>query len=282
MTVNKKPLIGIIGGNGKMGRRFKTLFEKRGLRVFVSDKNTPISNKELAGKADIIIVSVPIRETKKVIEEIRSVVKKNALLCDTASLKIASVQEMKKARCAVLGMHPLFGPSISSLRNQTIVFCRVRNNKLVDFLENIFIKEGVKIIKISPKQHDSQMALIQGLVFFVNIALANTLKSQGLSSASRLLTPSFRFQSLAMGKTLGQDSHLFSDIQTENPYFEKVLTDFLKRSGDLAKNIAEKDSEKFMETFKDVSRYFNNFVSLSEKKSCKILEIIEDPKKKTE
>ena len=49
------PVIGIIGGKGRMGRLFADFFKERGLKVLVSDQKTKLSNKDLAAKADITI-----------------------------------------------------------------------------------------------------------------------------------------------------------------------------------------------------------------------------------
>ena len=117
----EKPLIGIIGGKGRLGNWFKGFFENQGLKVLVAGKDD--SNKALASKADIVIISVPIDITVKVIEEVRDFIKKDALLTDFTSLKTESCQAMKKAKSGTLGMHPLFGPLAADLENQTIVFC---------------------------------------------------------------------------------------------------------------------------------------------------------------
>ena len=71
----EKKLIGIIGGKGEMGAYFAEFFERNGFEVIVSDRRTKLTNKELAKKADVVIVSVPIRVTEKVIQEVAPFVK---------------------------------------------------------------------------------------------------------------------------------------------------------------------------------------------------------------
>ena len=84
--MEKKPLIGIIGGNGKMGCWFKNFFEKNDLKVIISDIETEYSNKEIAEMSDIIIISVPISKVTEVVKEIRNHIKKESLLTDTTSI----------------------------------------------------------------------------------------------------------------------------------------------------------------------------------------------------
>ena len=137
----KPPKIGIIGGLGAMGSWFSNFFKGEGFEVLISDLSTPLSNKDLAKKADIIIVSVPIKETTKVIEEISPFLKRENLVCDVASLKNEVIKTMKKLRSGALGMHPLFGPLSPSLKNQTLIFYPVHKHPLIDFLKNLFQKK---------------------------------------------------------------------------------------------------------------------------------------------
>ncbi len=57
----QKKLIGIIGGKGQMGKYFADFFKKNGYKVIISDCKTKLSNIELAAKADVVVISVPIR-----------------------------------------------------------------------------------------------------------------------------------------------------------------------------------------------------------------------------
>ena len=55
-----------------MGVWFKNFFQNLGLDVLISDSKTELANIELAKKADIVIVSVPINKTIEVIKDIQS------------------------------------------------------------------------------------------------------------------------------------------------------------------------------------------------------------------
>lgn len=275
MVKNKKPLIGIIGGKGKMGRWFKDFFISQGFPVIISDLNTELSNIELAKKADIVIVSVPIRKTVEVIEEVRSFVRKNALLSDFTSLKTKPIEVMKEAKSAVLGMHPLFGPLIQKLENQNIVFCPVKNNRWVSFLRNIFIKNGAKILKMSPREHDLQMAILQALLHFTNLSLARTIYSQKSLPRASFSTPSFRLQLLLWGRILSLSPDLLSDIEFENPFFGKLLTDFQKEVSELSKDVREKNYKNFAKKFKEITRYLKDHIEITQIKSAEVLSIID-------
>jgi len=278
MPKHKKPIIGIVGGEGKMGSWFRGFFEREGCEVLISDRDTKISNKDLAKTSDIVVVSVPIKETKRVIREITPYLKKDALLTDFTSLKDFATREMKKAKCAVLGMHPLFGPLTSDLKSQTIVFCKIgkKENKWIRFLKNLFEKNGAKIIEISPQKHDFQMAFLQGLLHFSVISFSYFLKTKRFKPNPYFLTPMFRLQSLLIGRLFAQKPDICSSLEIENPHFKKVLRDYIKTISEFQKIIEKKDYRGFEEKFIKARNYFSDYVKIAQKKSQEVLEVLRE------
>lgn len=275
----KKPLIGIIGGKGKMGSWFENFFISQGLPVIISDKDTELSNIELAKKADIVIVSVPISETTKVIKEIRNYLKNSTLLSDITSLKMKPTKEMKKAKCGVLGIHPLFGPLVQKLEGQKIVFCRVHDNQWVNFLKRIFIKNGAEILEMSAKEHDLQTAFLQALLHFTNLAFLKTIYRQKFLKDISFSTPLFRFQVILLGRLLNSDPKLLAEIEFENPFFKKVLKKFRKEINKLSSYVFKKDYENFIKEFKELTNYFGSYLEIAKLKSIEIQNIIDkEPK----
>ncbi|MBT9149306.1 MAG: T-protein [Dehalococcoidia bacterium] len=258
-----------------MGRWFSDFFTSNGFEVLVSDIKTSMSNKQISRKADIVIISVPIKKTVEVIDEIGKLIKKDALLCDVASLKLKPVEAMKKVKSGALGMHPLFGPLTPGLKNQNIVFCPVKNNKWVTFLEDLFNSKNANIIKISAEEHDKQIAIIQALPHFLNISLARTIYSEKWELNPAFFTPVFRLQSLILGRILGQKAELLAEIEMENPYFLEILFKFKKELLELAENVENKDFLSFINKFNKTSKHLDNFRKIAETKSSEILQIIE-------
>lgn len=272
----KKPLIGIIGGEGKMGRWFKDFFISQGFQVIISDLNTEISNIELAKKADIVIISVPIKKVVDVIEEVRDFIQKDALLSDFTSLKIKSVEAMKKTKFGgVLGMHPLFGPLVQKLEGQRIVFCRVRDNHWTKFLKNVFVNNGAKILETSPKEHDLQIGIIQALLHFTNFALARTIYTQKFLPDDFFSTPVLRIQIILWGRILSLSPDLLSDIEFENQFFENILKDFQKEVKSLAEDVKEKNYDNFLKKYKETTNYLKNYIEIAQASSVEIQSLID-------
>ncbi|MEK7203355.1 MAG: prephenate dehydrogenase/arogenate dehydrogenase family protein [Patescibacteria group bacterium] len=275
IKINKKPLFGIIGGNGKMGNWFKIFFERNNLPVIISDLKTELSNIEIAKRADIIIVSVPIQKFSVVIKEIKPFLKNDSLLTDITSLKTQPIKEMSKCCCGVLGMHPLFGPLAPDLKNQNIVFCYQKNNHWVDFLKKLFQKNNANVIEISAKEHDRQMAFTQALLYFINLNYAHIFADKKFKLLSNFLTPAFKLQSLVLGRILGQDSHLYASLEMENPYFCRLLESYEQEVGRLKKIVKLKDYRNFEKQFNRSADVFSDFIKVAQKKSVEVLKILE-------
>ena len=272
---SKKPVIGIIGGTSQFGQWFKSFFENNSLEVLIVSRKTKLTPIELAKTADIVIVSVPLRTTLEVIKKIRKYLHPKALLADFTSLKEKSLKEMEKANCGVLGIHPLFGPLLPSIKNQTIVFCLGRQNHWVDYLKNIFEKNGAKVIFTTSKKHDQQMAIVQALTHFTNIVLARTIQKENLSILEAYTTPVFRLQGILMGRILGSNPELYAELEMENPFFLKTLREFFLESHHLGLLVKNKDYRKFIKLFNQTAKFMGNFIPVAQLKSTEIISLIE-------
>ena len=193
---------GIIGGTGKMGRLFAPVFERAGYEILVSGRSTALTNEELAETCDIVIVSVPIRDTVRVIGEIAPVMRDDQLLCDFTSLKVAPVAAMLRSKAQVIGLHPMFGPTVSSIAGQTIVVCPARTtDAALDYLQGIFTREGAVCTLATPEEHDRMMAVVQGLTHFVTICMADTIRRLGtdIRATEAYMSPVYQIELCARG-----------------------------------------------------------------------------------
>jgi prephenate dehydrogenase len=248
---------GIIGGTGKMGRLFTPVFERAGYEVLVSGRSTLLTNADLAEQCDLVIVSVPIHDTVRVIEEIGPVLRKDQLLCDFTSLKILPVAAMLKSKARVIGLHPLFGPTVQSLRHQTIIICPVRaEEKIVQSLLSLFYSEGARCTLATPEQHDRMMAVVQGLTHFVTLCMADSVRRLGIDiETTRAFTsPVYQIELSLVGRLLSQDPSLYADILQQNPFVPEVLSICTSSAEDLRRIVDTKDPALFKEFFTSNSR----------------------------
>lgn len=258
----EKIIVGIIGGTGQMGRWFKKFFEKNKCKVLIASRNTKLTPKECAPECDVVVISVPIDVTIKVIKEIAPLVREDALLIDLTSLKKEQVEAMLKySKSAVIGTHPVFGPSVKAIKNQTVVLCPARPRQWLSWLRNIFEKNGALVRITTPEKHDKMMSIIQGITHFSTICVAHTLKKLGIDIEESLhyTSPIYKLRMDMVGRLLNQDPGLYADIEMLNPENKKAMEEYIRSTRELIGIIKRKDRDEFIKFFKEGADFLGDF-----------------------
>jgi prephenate dehydrogenase len=254
--------VGIIGGTGRMGRFFGGVFTRAGYEVMVCGRRKESSCREIAEQCPVVMVSVPIRETVPVIQKIAPLLTKDQLLCDLTSLKARPVAAMLESKASVIGLHPMFGPSIPTLRGQTIIAtpARVSPDQAASFL-SIFEREGAKITFSTPEEHDRIMAVVQGLTHLVTLTVAGTMRRLGTTPAETgpFMSPVYQIEMGLVGRLLSQDPDLYGDMLTGNPDVPRVLSACSESLAELSGLILAKDTEGFRKVFLEDTLHFAGY-----------------------
>jgi prephenate dehydrogenase len=215
----------------------------------------------MAGKADLVMVSVPIRETVPVIQEIAPLLRNDQVLCDLTSLKVAPVQAMLASRAQVIGFHPMFGPGVPGLRNQTIIATPARcREETAERLYRTFRAEGARVTITTPEAHDRLMAVIQGITHFSTLCMAGAMRTLGtdIGEALAATSPVYRIQLDLVGRLLTQDPALYADILQMNPETGPALAAFGEAVRDLRDRVASGNPAAFEEFFRDTATCFRD------------------------
>jgi prephenate dehydrogenase len=271
--------VGIIGGTGQMGQWFKKFFEANGCEVLIAGRKTELSIIECAKKADVVIVSVPINATLEVIKNIGPYVRKDALLMDLTSIKEEPFKAMKTySKAEFIGAHPVFGASVSSIKEQTVVLCQGRGEKWFLWLKDILKKNGARIKISTPKHHDEMMAVIQGVIHFSSITISHTLRELGINveESMEFSSPIYKLRLDMVGRILNQDPDLYADIEIINKRAKKAIDAYLKTSRRLLKIIKDKDKDSFIQYFQEAADYMGNFTKEAEEYSNYLIQKLVD------
>lgn len=271
----KKVTVGIIGGTGKMGQFFKKFFEQNNCKVIISSRKTNLKPEDCAKQSDVVLVSVPIESTVETIKKISHHVNKGSLLMDTTSIKTEPVEAMLRySKCEVIGMHPLFGPNISSLKHQTVVLCPARTKKWIKWTKNIFEKNYANVKISTPQKHDEMMSVIQCLNHFSTLSVAYAMKSLGTKIGESLeySSPVYKLRMAMVGRILNQNPELYAGIEMRNRKSAKAIKAYADSVKSLQKIIKEKDTKKFFEYFNDCAEFFGNFKKEAEEMSDYLIE----------
>lgn len=252
--------IAIIGGTGSFGQHLGEHLEAKN-EIVISGKNVPDAgkvadrhgwehgeSKEIVEDADIVIVAVPISVTEEVVHEIGPNVPGDALLCDITSVKKKPVEAMKQYSGEVLGMHPMYAPT-NSITGQKVVLCPEKGKKWTE-MEEFWKEKGADIHVTDPESHDKAMSVVQGLIHFSELVVADVIRKSDVSGeeVSDYSSPVYQLITDLTARMLNQKPELYGSIQSENPENEEMREMFIESAEDIREIIGGEDfSKKFEE-----------------------------------
>ncbi len=270
--IPENPVIGIVGGKGRMGRWFHNFFSNSGLRVLVSDLDTRLSSVEVAQQSDFVIFSLPMDVFPEVVKEIAPIVPEDRAIADLCSLKERQVECMLEySSCEVIGTHPLFGPAEEAITGRRVALCPGRGRKWLEWWRDFLTHHGAIVTQVSPSEHDRIMAWVQALNHFILLSLGKALEDEGmdLHHVVALSTPSFERQMEIVGRLCKQDPALYSKIQMANPYTDRALSSFMEHGSKLMDIIHAKDKDQFISIFEEVQHFGKVLLQTKEEKEEK-------------
>ena len=258
--VPKKILI--VGGDGGMGRLFSGLLKERGHLVDTYDQGDQRAIKEAVTAAEVVIVSVPMSVVVSVLKEVAQHMNPNSLLCDINSLKgdVCGAME-KEGQFEAIGLHPMFGPSVSSMRRQRVVVCPVRDGSLGAWLREELGELGAELIETDPATHDKMMSVVQVLVHFNTVVMGEALRLSGVGVRESLAftSPIYRLEMAFIGRLFTQDPELYAQILMQNPRGAEMRENFLNSSKRISEILDMADEQGFVELFQKTAEWFEEF-----------------------
>jgi len=249
--------IAIVGAAGKMGSWFTNYFARRGFQVSVYDVNRKIfqhsenvriasSTENCVREADIVLVSVPVRMTPKVIRECAKSMKTCAVITEISSVKHRTFRALKQAPPSLrpLCIHPMFGPGASERMQPKVLLVPVRNEEAeLKIVREMFENAAVKVLP-DAKTHDKSIATVLGLTYFSNIVFAKVVASGDVPALKQVSGTTFGLQSLLAESILTSEPDLVVALVQENPYVKKYIKQYMKAASDVARMASAKDSDK--------------------------------------
>lgn len=231
--------VGIIG----FGSFGKFLAEK--LSPYVDVKVFSYSGKpnewastlEQVVTADYLIPSIPLNAYEKTLKSIKNIIGENTVIVDVCSVKEEPMRIIKSVlpNQPVVATHPLFGPESAkdSLSDHTLVLCpELSDNSGLKIIEIFVNKLELIVKKMTAEEHDQEMAVVQGLTFFI----AHSLKDLKLHK-QKLSTQSFEKLLQLANLEKHHSDELFQTIQAGNPKTKAIRKRFIKLTKELDKKI---------------------------------------------
>ncbi|NQX85035.1 MAG: prephenate dehydrogenase [Flavobacteriaceae bacterium] len=229
---------------------------KEALVLNVIDTAVPL---EEGVNANVVIVSIPVNATKKVLPKVLDLVPENTVVIDVGSTKeaICMTVENHSKRRNFMATHPIAGTEFSGpsaaikglFKGKTNIICEVENTafKLQEIALKLFSDIGMRIRYMKPKAHDKHIAYVSHLSHISAFMLGKTviekeknerdifdLAGSGFESTVRLAksspamwTPIFEENKTNVIETLDEYIYNLKHFKTliENDDFEAVYND---------------------------------------------------------
>ncbi len=253
--------IGILGGNGIMGRWFSQFFGSAGLEVEICDVDTEQQAADLAKSCDVLLLSVPMSQMADAIDDLVPHLRPGTLLVENASIKgcaLPKLLDASPAEVEVLGIHTMFGGDIQQLQNQNIIITTTDSSgEKAQAFEDLLYKFGAKLTHVDIVAHDRITAYLQALFQLTLVALAEVLRKSVDSSdeIDPFSTPNSRNLLTSMERVLQQSDSLLVDLQTLNDEYPQMRHVFLQCVFNLVFSLDRGTSDEFLESAK-LSREF--------------------------
>ena len=246
--------VGIVGGTRGMGAWFADFLEKQSIEVYRVGRKTALTPQMMARLCDVIVISVPIKDTIPMIEELSPLVSERSLMMDLTSIKKGPIDAMMShSKSEVIGTHPLFGPEESG-EGLNMIICPGRTKRWLGWLTKIIENGGIHIQTMTPEKHDQLMGLIQGVNHFSTLALALCIIESGFSPEEiiQCSTQTFKQRIDRLKSLLNQSSELFSSLLIDNSESYKYIDKYNQATQELATIVQKKDKTGFQKLFDEL------------------------------
>lgn len=251
----------VIGGAGALGRIFVDMFKRSGYLVETLEKDDWQNAEQILADAGLVLVAVPIKLTEATIERLSSL-PKACILADITSTKEKPLAAMMKAHNGpVVGLHPMFGPDVSSLVKQVVVVCEGRQaEQYAWLLQQIRIWGGL-LQEVNAKEHDDAMVFIQVMRHFCSFVFGSHLASANpdLKRLVSLSSPIYRLELSMVGRLFAQDPSLYADIIFDNKDSIARLTEFNVKFTQALQIVESGDKGEFIKQFIKVGSWFGDY-----------------------
>jgi prephenate dehydrogenase len=177
-----------------------------------------VSLKE-AVQSEVIFLAVSISALPEVLEEIAPMVRRDAIVIDTCSVKVFPAAEMQRLlppQVDIVACHPMFGPDSAGERSDPlpVITWPVRDTyRRYTGLLDLFRSLNMRVVEMNPEDHDREAAFSQGVTHFVG----RILREMDLQP-STIATLGYTRLLQVMEQTCNDPLQLFQDLQRYNPY----------------------------------------------------------------
>lgn len=267
----------VIGGRGVMGGFFTEQLMIAGHHVNILDANDWEQAEKLLNQVDLVLICVPIHYTLEVINKVSKYLSYTTALADITSIKSPILQAMlSHHNGAVMGLHPMFGPGVTSFRSQKIIVCPGRMQENFQWFLDLMESEGVKLIFSTAEEHDKMMIPVQAIRHFITLSLGAFLSEEGINiqRSLDLSTPIYRQYIGIISRLIAQSAPMIVDIILATQERQNAIARFANINNRLAELVMEGDRDTLISELQRVQNFFEQETTNSFAESSYIIDAL--------
>lgn len=264
---NKSALV--IGGNGAMGRWFVRFLQSQGFAVHIADPDKRDNAAHNIGDFrqqpldyDFIVVAAPLATSAGILGDL-ACLQPAGIIMDVGSIKSPlklSLRQLADAGCAVVSIHPMFGPDAHLLSGKHVIFIDVDGKDSLAQAQALFEPTMARQITMKLEDHDRLIAYVLGLSHALNIAFLTVLTESGeaADTLAQLSSTTFDAQLSIASKVAQENPALYFEIQKLNHYNLSTLHALNDTITRLIQLVQNNQAEAFTELMNNARAWVEN------------------------
>ena len=272
--------ITVVGGRGRMGRFFTQWLLAAGHDVNILEQDNWDQAELILDRADLVLICVPINCTTEVVSDIAQFLTPTMALTDITSIKAPIVQTMlERHNGPVMGLHPMFGPSVSCFRQQKVVVCPGRGDNAFQWLLDMITREGGQLIVCPPQDHDQIMVAVQAIRHFATFSLGVFLAEEGIDThrSLELSSPAYRLEVDLMNRLFAQSAPLAIDIMLATQARRDAIARLLTTYQRLAQSAAQNDRNSLIREFTRTQNFWRPEIDWASQNGAQTIGALKSP-----
>jgi chorismate mutase/prephenate dehydrogenase len=184
---------------------------------------------------------------------------------------------MAKHDGPVVGLHPMFGPNTSFVK-QIVVVCDGRGEEHYQWLLHQMKIWGCQSHQSDPQEHDRAMQMIQIMRHFSSFVYGRNLQLENpdLGQLMAFSSPIYRLELAMVGRLFAQNAQLYADIIFSSEQAIDLLKRYIKTYEDAVVLLENNDKEGFKAIFEEVTDWFGDYAVSFQKESKSLLLKVND------
>ena len=278
----ERPVI-VVGGKGALGAKFVEFFQQTGYRTIIVDKGDAWPEGETLNHTQLVVISVPINQTETIIASLPKL-PDDCVLADITSTKEGPLNAMLSVHAGpVVGLHPMFGPTIKTFAKQLIVVTPGRRPEEYQWLMEQLSNWGAHLYQTDAEAHDEAMGWVQAFrhlstfVYGLHMAKENV----DIENLLNVSSPIYRMELMMVGRLFAQNPELYADIMLSHGERTESISRYLNLFSELLKVLKEGNKEELIRLYSEAKTYFGDFSQQFLKESEALVQLADDQRFKS-